>query len=692
MIQHTETKRCETNMSGSTAFTIQANAKMFKILSDGLYSNKEKAIIREISCNAYDANIAVGNEQTPIEIHLPNAIEPWFSVKDTGTGLCPEEMVNIYTQYGTSTKSDSNEFTGALGLGSKSPFSYTSSFTVESIKDGVKSTYTCYIDSNGEPQLQPFGSEETTEPNGVEVKLPINSEDFDKFKTESEIVFRPFKVKPNVTGNSPFEVKDYDILFESDKKEDWEFIEHIKKGWRTEKIQVAVQGNVEYPINTDKIYDKLSENAQKFMSNSFRLYFPIGDLDISASREELGYDKFTINNIVKKIEKMTSEIVNIQNEKVQEAESLFEARIIIGKIYSNIDALKNIKFTYNDEEISNIITISNDYKIIKYYADRYYDKIKREDMSRGYYLKKYSFSVKGESTYVYNDEKSKTKGVQKARSLVKDKGTVYYIEDMYTINKIGLTDKDYIKTSTIELDITTKTKSTTGKFYKKWHNTTYSEDEWYQTYNTNTYHGIENEEFYYIPLESKKGTSIKSLYDYAVILGYIKSNTTIYGVQKKHSGSKKFSEGKGINFVEFFKNKFKNDYKNELDNLKKSYESYTLKNNLPGIMYNIMTSDEDFSENSVFGKIKKEFDFKNIDNNISIKEKVFGRYYDVRLENNYYNFRTILFNNYSLLNSLSYNADTSDVIEYIKGIDILKDLNKKQEAANTTTNNIKKEA
>jgi len=133
MILNNEKTKCETNMTGAVGFTIQANAKMFRILSSGLYSNKEKAIIREVSCNAYDANIDAGNGDIPIEVHLPNVLEPYFSIKDSGTGLTPEQMTDIYTQYGNSTKTDDNRMIGALGLGSKSPFSYIDSFTVISV-------------------------------------------------------------------------------------------------------------------------------------------------------------------------------------------------------------------------------------------------------------------------------------------------------------------------------------------------------------------------------------------------------------------------------------------------------------------------------------------------------------------------------------------------------------------------------
>lgn len=98
-------------------FTIQATAKSFQILSDGLYSNKIRAIIRELSTNAYDSHVAAGKAQVPFTVNIPNVLAPWFSVRDYGVGLSHDEVLSIYTSYFTSTKSDSDDFVGALGLG-----------------------------------------------------------------------------------------------------------------------------------------------------------------------------------------------------------------------------------------------------------------------------------------------------------------------------------------------------------------------------------------------------------------------------------------------------------------------------------------------------------------------------------------------------------------------------------------------
>jgi hypothetical protein len=62
-------------------FRIRNSAKAFSILSSGLYSNKIRAIIRELSCNAVDSHVAANRNTTPFDVHLPNAMEPWFAIR-----------------------------------------------------------------------------------------------------------------------------------------------------------------------------------------------------------------------------------------------------------------------------------------------------------------------------------------------------------------------------------------------------------------------------------------------------------------------------------------------------------------------------------------------------------------------------------------------------------------------------------
>ena len=143
-----------TNIDNAESFKIKASAKAFRILSDNLYSDKITAIIRELSCNAADSHIVANKKDLPLDIHLPNKFEPYFSVRDYGTGMSEETIMSLYTSYFDSDKVDSNDITGALGLGSKSPFAYTDSFNVESVFNKKRKLYSAYINDQGFPCIQ----------------------------------------------------------------------------------------------------------------------------------------------------------------------------------------------------------------------------------------------------------------------------------------------------------------------------------------------------------------------------------------------------------------------------------------------------------------------------------------------------------------------------------------------------------
>jgi hypothetical protein len=236
-------------------FRIRNSAKAFNILSSGLYANKVRAIIRELSCNAVDSHTAAGKMDTPFDVHLPNTLEPWFSIRDYGTGLTHEQVSQIYTTYFESTKTNSNEFIGALGLGSKSPFSYTDNFTVTAVKDGVKGIYTAFINEAGVPSIALMMTEATDDPSGVEVKFAVNDRyDFDKFRQEASTVYTYFALRPVVSGSSNFQFRDVDY----DTKDIVPGVHSYKDGRRS----VAIMGNIAYPIevpNADQSLDNLRQ-------------------------------------------------------------------------------------------------------------------------------------------------------------------------------------------------------------------------------------------------------------------------------------------------------------------------------------------------------------------------------------------------------------------------------------------------
>lgn len=313
-------------------FRIRNSAKAFNILSSGLYANKVRAIIRELSCNAVDSHAAAGKKDTPFDIHLPNSLEPWFSIRDYGTGLSADQVTNIYTTYFESTKTASNEFIGALGLGSKSPFSYTDNFTVTAIKDGVKGVYTAFINEAGVPSIAKMMEEQTTDPAGVEVKFAVEDRyDFDKFRSEARSVYEYFKLRPVISGNADFKFRDPEYKEEN-------IIPGVHYSAEGNHRSYAIMGNIKYPIEVPNA-DKSLGGLHGLLHCGLVMEFNIGELDFQASREGLSYIPQTIDAIKTKLEALNAQLaVHIANE-ANKIDNLWERALYLAKRHH--DALFN---------------------------------------------------------------------------------------------------------------------------------------------------------------------------------------------------------------------------------------------------------------------------------------------------------------------------------------------------------------
>lgn len=302
-------------------FRIRNSAKAFNILSSGLYANKIRAIVRELSCNAVDSHVAAGKADTPFDVHLPSQLEPWFSIRDYGTGLTHEQVTNIYTTYFESTKTNSNEFIGALGLGSKSPFSYTDNFTVTAVKDGKRGIYSAFINESGVPSIALMMTEETDEPAGVEVKFSVNDYwDFSKFSDEARNVYTYFKLRPVVTGDNHFQFRD--VTYETENIIPG--VHHKQSSYRS----MALMGNIAYPIevpNAEKNLGSLNE----LLGCGLDMEFDIGELDFQASREGLSYIPQTIASIKRKLEAINTKLAVFITDEANKIENLWERALFL---------------------------------------------------------------------------------------------------------------------------------------------------------------------------------------------------------------------------------------------------------------------------------------------------------------------------------------------------------------------------
>jgi len=255
--------------TGDTAFIVD-------MFADKVYSHKERAVIREMACNAHDSHIMAGTEDVPFDVHIPTRLEPYFSLRDYGTGLSDEEVRDHYAGIGISTKRDNQNVIGCYGIGTLSPYSLADSFTVKSYKNGVCRTYSCYRNDQRVPVVSLLTECETDEPNGIEVNVSVEGKVYE-FGVEAVYVFKFWEgTLPNINDKYIVEKcedarKGY--AFEGDDY-------GLKNTWGD---VFAVMGNIAYTIPRD---------LDEFRCEGY-LKFELGELSFDTGRENLAMDTKT---------------------------------------------------------------------------------------------------------------------------------------------------------------------------------------------------------------------------------------------------------------------------------------------------------------------------------------------------------------------------------------------------------------
>lgn len=285
-------------------FSINASAQAFSILSSGLYKNPVKAIIRELSTNAIDSHVEAGNPDK-YDVEIPTRFSPVFRIRDYGTGLSKDDVIGLYSTYFGTTKTESNEQIGALGLGSKSPLGYTNSFSVVSYFNGVKYNFSIFIGEDGFPNIALTGEFETDEKNGLEIIIPAKN-DIDKWNREAKEVYKYFDTLPNFMSNDI-------VIDEIEYRHEYDNIK-VKKdaGWNTPNN--LIQGNIAYPFDFDEV--EIDKDVRDVMSNmKFDIFVDIGSVSFLPNREEISYDIRTKATIARNVKTFTKNIKrNIKKE------------------------------------------------------------------------------------------------------------------------------------------------------------------------------------------------------------------------------------------------------------------------------------------------------------------------------------------------------------------------------------------
>jgi hypothetical protein len=328
----------KTSVVGNFRITDETQARILLSLSDKMYTRKELAVVREISTNAADAHVVAKRPIEEILVSLPTMADLAFRVRDFGSGLTETEIRDVYCVFGASTKRTSNEQTGCLGYGCKSPFAHADSFTVTSWIDGIKTVYQCIKgDSTKLHSSIRLSQEASTEPSGIEICVPVKQNSWYTFHREAISFYRCWPTMPTIKGLSPEDTAALTKFRETPatlKGNGWE-VRPASDGAHG----IAYMGWVPYQIDWNVLYHKMSLDAKSrtlfelLRANDVILYFNMGEINFVDSRESLEYTDKTFNVIVARIKEIFTCIKDAIQEKFTGLLTLWDAKIMYNSIF-----------------------------------------------------------------------------------------------------------------------------------------------------------------------------------------------------------------------------------------------------------------------------------------------------------------------------------------------------------------------
>lgn len=281
---------------------ISNSAEFFQILSSTLYSDQLLAVVRETTCNAWDAHVEAGCTDKPIQITVDSTK---VVIRDFGHGIHHDLMGPIYGVYGASTKKNDGLQTGGFGLGCKAPFAYTDHFQVTSNHAGTRSIYSMSRSSaqvGGKPAIIPIASFHT-EDTGLEVSINIKPADRARFIDLFHMIIRNGEMNGEINGNvvatTPYSEAKNGFLIMSRSP--------LQQGKSGSSICVRY-GNVIYPLDSNveingyrAVLNHLDKLPRAYnygnSTNTLILQAPPHSISVTPSRETLSMQAHTINTV-----------------------------------------------------------------------------------------------------------------------------------------------------------------------------------------------------------------------------------------------------------------------------------------------------------------------------------------------------------------------------------------------------------
>jgi hypothetical protein len=282
---------------------------MTQFLSIKLYSNPIESFLRETVSNAWDSHVEAGvSDPILLEINRDTEKRIYCRIQDFGTGISKERFNDIYLNLGSSTKRDSNELIGAFGLGRLSALAYSDNAYITSNYEGIKYKYLMYKDGL-EIKIDKLFESPTTERNGVEVLIYIKEEDVYTFFHAIKNQLAYFENLYLSVGNDIVdEYAKHDFVYKFNNLKIKKYKTFLVNSFQKDPETTICLGKIQYPLNTNVLKHTKFKFSDKY---PIAVNFEIGELEVTRNREQLIYNKETIEKLEARLDMVQDEIDSI---------------------------------------------------------------------------------------------------------------------------------------------------------------------------------------------------------------------------------------------------------------------------------------------------------------------------------------------------------------------------------------------
>lgn len=298
----------EGDSQGSIGMSLDLDSAqvLMQMLSKNLYSDSIGSTIRECASNALDSHRRAGTtDPIIVSFKTNNESNYEFCVEDFGTGLDADDVKNIISKYGKSTKRNSNTELGMMGLGFKAPLAYSSSFYFVCRKNGVERKYMMY-EGEETNAIDLLYEALTEERNGVKIIIPVKHYDRGSFTEKIKEQLAYFE---SVYFDTP--MSDIDNSFIISRHDDFQW-----SPLATDSYLHICLDNVYYPLD----FKKLDIPSIDF---PVALRFSLVDgLFPTPNRESIRYTKEAKEIILAKIKNVANFFIHKYNTTVIDSEDV----------------------------------------------------------------------------------------------------------------------------------------------------------------------------------------------------------------------------------------------------------------------------------------------------------------------------------------------------------------------------------